>query len=403
MTIESLLITILLVSGFLVGYHHILFPVWLNIYRRRHPLPLAPDPLRHFVPEREDIKRPRITLIIPAHNEASVITQKINNLGALDYPSKRLEVILVCDGCNDNTAELARAQHQQPENNHLNLKIIEHTDNRGKIVVLNSTIDQITSDIVALSDASALISADALLIAVRHFNNSEIAVVAGQYQLLNPGSEGEATYWRYQSAIKQGEAAMGSPMGAHGAFYLFRRALFSALPMDTINDDFILPMSLVAQGFKAIYEPKIVALELEQANTQQDATRRQRIAAGNLQQLIRLRSLMHPRFAGIALIFTSGKALRAFMPWCLLLMLISSILLWNSHPLFMSLALAQVVGYLLALCAHRFPRLQRFSKIQTLHYLVCGHVSGLLGSIRYLMGHSQKLWEESKLAKENSL
>lgn len=49
------------------------------------------------------------SVIIPAHNEANVIARCLENLYA-DAPADALpEVIIVANGCSDNTAELARA------------------------------------------------------------------------------------------------------------------------------------------------------------------------------------------------------------------------------------------------------------------------------------------------------
>lgn len=386
--------------GFLVVYHHLLFPLWLAQYKKRHPMPVTPAPERGYLSSEQDQQLPDISLIIPAYNEAAVINDKINNLGTLDYPAEKLRIVLICDGCSDDTAELARLAHRRPENQHLQLELVEQRNNRGKVATLNSAISAAQSDIVALSDTSALISTDALLIAAQHFQNQQIAVVAGSYHLLNPGSEGEKLYWRYQSNIKKGEAALGAPLGVHGAFYLFRRDLFQPLEADTINDDFILPMRMVAQGYKAVYEPEIMALELEKASTKQDQQRRLRIAAGNLQQTLRLRNLLNPRYSGVAFAFASGKALRVLMPIILLTLLASNLMLLSAHWLFTLLGLAQLGLYLLSLCVHLLPVLQRSRLLQTLYYLIGGYTSALLGSIHYLRGRSDMLWWQSIQAKE---
>src|SRR5438876_10468162 len=50
---------------------------------------------------------PSLSLIIAAHDEQAVISAKVRNALALDYPPARLEVIVACDGCSDATAALA--------------------------------------------------------------------------------------------------------------------------------------------------------------------------------------------------------------------------------------------------------------------------------------------------------
>src|SRR5689334_20068597 len=52
--------------------------------------------------------QPSISIVVAAHDEQAVIAEKVRNVLALDYPRELLEVIVACDGCTDDTAELAR-------------------------------------------------------------------------------------------------------------------------------------------------------------------------------------------------------------------------------------------------------------------------------------------------------
>lgn len=106
-----------------------------------------------------------------------------------------------------------------------------------------------------------------------------------------------------------------------------RRRLAAPLPPDTINDDFVLPMEIVARGYRALYRPDAMATELECADAATDRRRRRRIGAGNLQQAIRLRRLLHPRYGWTAFVFASGKVLRPGMPFAMLAALCGSAVL----------------------------------------------------------------------------
>lgn len=53
----------------------------------------------------EDWQLPRISVIVPAHNEEAVIDRCLYSLKAQDYPSDKLEIIVVDDGSTDATAE----------------------------------------------------------------------------------------------------------------------------------------------------------------------------------------------------------------------------------------------------------------------------------------------------------
>ena len=390
--LESIIVGITISSGLLVIYHHLGYPLILRFLRRHKTSFLPTLHQRHYQPEPQDRLLPTITLVMPAYNEQRWIADKIRNLSALDYPADRLAIIIACDGCSDATATIARQVAREAECRHLQIQVEEYQQNVGKVAVINRTMAQVDSELVGLSDISALISVDALLIAAKHFMNPTIGVVNSHYQLLNPGSEGEAAYWRYQSRVKSAEAALGSVLGAHGAFYLFRRDLFHQLAADTINDDFMLPMEIVAQGYRAEQVENITSLELERADSSIEKHRRQRIAAGNLQQLLRLKHLLMPRYRQLAFSFASGKGLRVVMPLLMLLSLSGSLWLAVNSIAWALLAGLQSSGYLLAgwQIRHQQPNCNRLQR--TLAYLVSAHLASLSGSLRYLRGNHQGRW-----------
>jgi cellulose synthase/poly-beta-1,6-N-acetylglucosamine synthase-like glycosyltransferase len=370
-------------SVFLIIYHHAGYPLLLHFLGSRLG--------RNEVPETDDAPfhqpgLPSITIVVPAYNEEQFIADKIRNLSILDYPEDRFEVIIASDGSTDATYEIALQTLNEPECRHCSIKVIEFAENRGKIGVLNDVMIAVDSDIVALSDVSALISIDALQLAEKQFRDPEVGVVNGHYRLLNPGSEGERKYWEYQSKVKFDEARVGSVIGSHGAFYLFRTHLFRSLPGDTINDDFIIPMQIVEQGYRSIYEPDINALELEQAEDAQDSKRRMRISAGNLQHALRMRSLLLPKYRGTAFTFASGKVLRVAMPYLLITAFLGSLYLSTHHPVFLFLAIAQTAIYSLY-CFTEILRIgNSFKPLQVLKYLIRGHLNGLKGSASYMTG-----------------
>lgn len=57
---------------------------------------------------------PAISVIVPTHNRSAVLRQLLDSLGAQRYyPLSRIEVVVVADGCTDDTHELLRA-YQAP-------------------------------------------------------------------------------------------------------------------------------------------------------------------------------------------------------------------------------------------------------------------------------------------------
>lgn len=399
MLTDQLLVVLFVLSVAVVAYHHVGYPMILRRLadaHRRHSSP-ADEP-------REELGRaashdlrldvPTLTLIVPAHNEANVIAQKIANLAAIDYPRNRLSIVIALDGCTDETKVLAEAAIARAGRD-IDIRLVEYKTNRGKIPVLNELIAASDADVVALSDASALINADAALRAARHFADSRVGVVCGTYRLTEAGSEGERRYWELQTRIKQDEAELAAPMGAHGALYFFRRALWQPLPEDTINDDFILPMEIVANGHRGIYDTAIVATELETTKVAQEFRRRVRIGAGNMQQLVRLGRLADPRTGELAFVFVSGKGMRPIVPFLMLLAVLSTAFLAiRGEHVFFQLALAgELALFALALAsiALRSPHMPK--PIAWLGYLVEGHAASALGALTFLSGLRNQPWK----------
>ena len=378
MTVIVAILTML--SILLVIYHHAGYPVLLRVLGSKRRRSDAAEKELETGPESD---LPSITILLPAYNEERFIADKIRNLAFLDYPRDRLKILIASDGSSDSTYQTALDTLREPECRDCSIRVIEFEQNRGKVAMLNSLIESIDTDILALSDVSALISIDALRLAARRFRNPRVAVVNGNYRLLKPGQAGEQKYWEYQSRLKADEASLGSVIGSHGAFYLIRTHLYPRLPEDTINDDFIIPMEIVRQGYLSVYEGGINALELEQAPAGQDSRRRLRISAGNLQQALRLRGLLLPKHGGTAFTFASGKVLRVLMPYLMLTALAGSLYLAGSHPLFMLLAIGQVSIYGLYLLLEIFGLGNSSAALQALKYLLRGHFNNLRGSLAY--------------------
>jgi lipopolysaccharide/colanic/teichoic acid biosynthesis glycosyltransferase len=382
-----------------VVYHHLLYPLLLRLLsagrRREFVLPIR----RAYRPGAWDRRLPTMHIIMPAHNEERFIAEKIRNLAMLDYPADKLKVSVLCDGCDDATADIARETAKELSCEHLQLDVIVHATNRGKVAVLNEAVSASTAVIVGLSDVSALISADALLVAAAHFERKRVGVVSSSYQLWREGNAGEQAYWRYQTRIKSAESALGSTLGAHGAFYCFRRVLFTPLAADTINDDFVLPMAIVNRGYRCVYEPRITALELERAGSAVDYRRRVRIAAGNMQQAWRLLGDLHVRNLGVVFNFLSGKLLRVAMPPLMIAALLGSAwLAAQGDALFAAAFMVQLAGYALAASPMVNPRWGELGLIRALHYLVAGHIANLQGSLAYLLGHHRGHWQRAHSA-----
>jgi cellulose synthase/poly-beta-1,6-N-acetylglucosamine synthase-like glycosyltransferase len=91
-------------------------------------------------------------------------------------------------------------------------------------------------------------------------------------------------------------------------------------------------MRIVEAGYIGVYDQSIRIVEMEIDKLGADLRRRRRLAAGAIQQALRLWRLADPRRPGLVFAFLSGKGLRAFMPYLLFTGLLTNIAVMNIAP-----------------------------------------------------------------------
>lgn len=333
---------------------------------------------------------PTVSILIPAYNEERVIRRKVENTLELDYPREKLQIVVVSDGSTDRTNEML-ASYSDGE-----IEVIRFSRRQGKTAVLNAVIPRLRGEIAILSDASGLITRDSLKRLIAPFADPQVGGVCGSYRF-DADDESlrgitEKFYWRYETFLKEYESRLHSSIGAHGAFYGFRRHLFEPLNEKAINDDFILPMQLVRKGYRVLYEPRATVLEHESTTLVGEFNRRIRINVGNFQQIFILHSLLDVRRGIIAFEFISHKVLRAFGPFLVLLLPIACY--FAASPIYLLLLQLQLAFYLFAL----FGYFQEFLGIRVRYlylpfYFLAGNISAVIGFFKFIFKKQSMLWE----------
>ncbi len=385
----SILIGIHVFAIFLIIYHHILYPMLLTVMTNGKL-----EDHSASMPIIDETQLPEITMVIPAYNEETWIRAKLINITMLDYPKDKLHVLVMCDGCTDNTYDAAVEYLQNPECADLKIQVVNCEENRGKVAVINDAMTRVTTDIVAMSDVSAIISIDALKLAAHALQAPQVGAINSKYQIYDKGTSVDSSYWEYQSQIKQKESLLGSTLGAHGAFYIFRRELFTPLDADTINDDFIIPMQIIAKGFQVKQLSQINALELEATDSSMDGARRKRISAGNIQQVLRLKALMMPKHRYVAFVFLSGKGLRIAIPFLLIVIYLTNAFLLATHQMFVYEFIIQNLLYGLMFFDLRYEIKTNNKVFKLLSYAFRGHLNSFLGALDYVVHQGKVPWKK---------
>ena len=98
-----------------------------------------------------------LSVIIPAYNEEPNIQHTVKTLErALEHVGREHEVIVVCDGCKDKTAEKARALKLK------HVRVLEYEKNRGKGYALTYGTNHSKGDVISFLDAGGDFNADSV-------------------------------------------------------------------------------------------------------------------------------------------------------------------------------------------------------------------------------------------------
>ncbi|QDE83157.1 glycosyltransferase family 2 protein [Myxococcus xanthus] len=337
---------------------------------------------------------PSVSLVVAAYNEVSCIQQKLENSLALAYPAERFEVLIGSDGSSDGTDDIVRGCSDARVR-------LSPAPRAGKTTVLNRCIPMAQGDIVVLSDANTMIEPEAIERLVRHFEDPEVGAVCGKLRLYNPTKQDyeESAYWSYESLIKMYEGRRGAVVGANGGLYAIRRSLFTQLPPSTIVDDFVIPLRILDQGYKVVYEEHAVAHEETTEDYGKEFGRRARIAAGNFQSIRMVPGLLLPTAGFPAFAFWSHKLLRWFAPALMALALVANLFLLDR--LFYQFTLfSQVLFYALAYLGKTGVLKRGTAKkaASVAYYFVTMNLAIVVGFWRFLRNSQRAAWDRTARA-----
>ena len=202
---------------------------------------------------------PDVTVLIPAHNEETVIVQTVASVLATD--TKNLLIVVVNDGSTDNTGPLldehfgtdARVQ-------------IVHQVNRGKAAALSLAMARAKTKIVVTIDADTEIEPDAIAKLLRHFSDPHIGAVAGNVKV------GNRTRWltrwqaleyiTSQNMEKRAFDLLNCITVVPGALGAWRKEAIEAaggISSNTVAEDADLTIAIRRLGWRISYDEEAIA------------------------------------------------------------------------------------------------------------------------------------------------
>ncbi|TAF52181.1 MAG: glycosyltransferase [Oscillatoriales cyanobacterium] len=125
---------------------------------------------------------PSVSVVIPAYNGEHDIHETIHCLLAQDYPSDRVEFLIVDNHSRDRTPEVIAGYARD----HDNLVLLREDQIQSSYAARNTGIRHARYDLIAFTDADCLPEPQWLRHLVVAFRDPEIGLVAGQIEALTP-------------------------------------------------------------------------------------------------------------------------------------------------------------------------------------------------------------------------
>jgi cellulose synthase/poly-beta-1,6-N-acetylglucosamine synthase-like glycosyltransferase/peptidoglycan/xylan/chitin deacetylase (PgdA/CDA1 family) len=199
----------------------------------------------------------RVSVVVPAHNEAANIASTVRSLLANDYPW--IEVVVVDDGSTDRTAEVVAGLCQP------GVRLIRQA-NAGKPAALNTGIRAARGELLILVDGDTVFDADAVGRLVQAFADERVGAVSGNTKVAN--RRGLLGRWQHLEYVvgfnldrRMFDLARCMPTipGAIGAFRRNVLAEIGGVPDDTLAEDTDLTMAVLRAGWRVVYRDDAIA------------------------------------------------------------------------------------------------------------------------------------------------
>ena len=232
-------------------------------------------------------KKHKFMMILPAHNEASVIGALIESLQALDYPKELYDIYVIADNCTDNTAQIAKD---------LGAIVYERFDEKKKTKgfamqwFLNQKIKENADyDAFCVFDADNVVDKN-FLNAMNKKLCQEEEIVQGYRDIKNPAdswiSAGYALfYWMMNRFYHLARYNLGLSPLINGTGFMVDFNLIKPTGWDTITltEDIEFSLKNIAKGRKIGWATDAIVYDEQPTEFKQSWSQRSRWTVGHLQ------------------------------------------------------------------------------------------------------------------------
>ena len=208
--------------------------------------------------------KPFVTVMIPAHNEESVIAYTVENILKMDYPS--FEVIVIDDRSTDNTASIIKSLEEKHEN--VRALIREKNAFPGKSAVLNDAFKIAKGDAILVFDADATVEPDFLNKLVPNLEPADVGAVQARKIIRNKDvnflTRCQNNEYSLDTYLQVGRDAVKGAVELRGNGELIKREALEDINgwnNYTITDDLDMSTRLHIKGWDIRFCPEAIVYE----------------------------------------------------------------------------------------------------------------------------------------------
>ena len=192
----------------------------------------------------------KVSVIIPAHNEESVIDNLLKDLRNSSFSIS--ETIVLDDNSTDSTYEVAKK---------MNAVAIRNETKLGKAATLNKGARITQGDIVVVFDADNRPEKDCIKHLIKHFDSKDVGAVTGVTKILSDGFASKLAALEFSLCFH-----LFQPFSTrfnffpilHGAYFGIRRELAS-FDEDALTEDFDISVDMASRGYRIEFEPEAIS------------------------------------------------------------------------------------------------------------------------------------------------
>ena len=275
----------------------------------------------------------KVSVVIPTHNESSIISKKIENLLATNYSKEKLEIVFV-DDSNDSTPDIIREYSEK----YSNIRLICFTERMGYSPCMFEGIKASSGEIIVLSDAGSFYDRETVGNLVRHFCDPQIGAVTGRDVIINVDEavgRSEDLYMKFLDFIRSAESNMDSTFYFKGEASAVRKNLLNDFEGCNATFDTATALFVRQKNYRTIFDSEAKFYEYA-PKTRDERIKQKTIRAANWIKILF-------KFKGMAFRFKFGKfglltipanfGMLVVTPVALLLGLISLIMLSFLSPI----------------------------------------------------------------------